>query len=93
MFFAIVLLLVLPFYSILSLMQSGVLGVYSSAAKIQYAWFAMIFFVLIFLGSNPAAAPYVVASKLFTICYFFYFVILIPTFSLKMLFDFEKTSA
>lgn len=90
MFSAIVLLLVLPLYSHITFCQTGVLGVYSSLAKIQYGWFIMIFLILIFLGSNPAAAPYVLSSKIFTICYFLYFLVLVPVTSAKSLFLIKK---
>jgi len=86
MFSAIVLLLVLPFYSYITFCQTGVLGAYSSLAKIQYGGFIMIFLILIFLGSNPAAAPYVLSSKIFTICYFLYFLLFVPITSAKSLF-------
>jgi ubiquinol-cytochrome c reductase cytochrome b subunit len=90
MFSAIVLLLAIPFYSYVTVCQAGALGVYSSAAKIQYAWFLTIFLTLIFLGSNPAAAPYVLASKLFTIGYFLYFLIIIPLFGSTLFYSFNK---
>jgi len=86
MFSAIILLLALPFYSHVTLCQTGVLGVYSSIAQAQYGWFIMIFLILIFLGTNPAAAPYVLASKLFTIGYFLYFLLFVPSTSLKTVF-------
>ena len=31
-----------------------------------------------FLGSRAAAAPYVVASKVFTVAYFAYFLVVVP---------------
>ena len=35
-----------------------------------------------FLGSRAAAAPYVLASKLFTALYFAYFLVVLPTLAL-----------
>lgn len=35
-----------------------------------------------FLGSRAAAAPYVLASKLFTALYFAYFLVILPTLAL-----------
>jgi len=78
MFAAIILLLILPLYTYFSICQSGAVSVYSSAMKISCAFYIMVFFILIFLGSNPAAAPYVVSSKVFTILYFLYFLMLTP---------------
>lgn len=54
------------------------LAPYSDAYKICFWFFVGIFFTLIFLGSNPAAAPYVLCSKFFTLAYFFYFLIVLP---------------
>jgi hypothetical protein len=34
-----------------------------------------------YLGSNPAAAPYVLSSKFFTISYFAYFLLVLPILS------------
>jgi len=92
MFSAIVLLLAIPFYSYVSVCQAGALGVYSLVAKVLYSWFIIIFLILIFLGSNPAAAPYVLASKVFTIGYFLYFVLIIPVFNSTLFYSFGKTS-
>lgn len=89
MFSAIVLLLILPFYAHISISQNGILSVYSSALKVKYAWFIMIFLTLIFLGSNPAAAPYVMSSKIFTILYFFDFLIVTPILSLRLFFNID----
>jgi len=93
MFSAIVLLLVLPFYSYITFCQTGVLGTYSSLAKIQYGCFIIIFLILIFLGSNPAAAPYVLSSKIFTILYFLYFLLFVPITSVKGLFHVKNFTA
>ena len=35
-----------------------------------------------FLGSRAAAAPYILASKLFTALYFAYFLVILPTLAL-----------
>jgi len=40
--------------------------------------FAAVFLTLMFLGCNPAAAPYVVSSKVFTVLYFAYFLVVLP---------------
>ncbi len=37
--------------------------------------------MLMFLGSNPAADPFIVCSKIFTILYFLYFIIILPFIS------------
>lgn len=44
--------------------------------------FIGVFLTLMFLGSRAAAAPYVLASKLFTALYFAYFLVVLPALAL-----------
>lgn len=81
MFSAIVMLFVIPFYTDLRSKFGAILAPRSSAHKIGFWFFIGIFFTLIFLGSNPAAAPYVICSKFFTLAYFAYFLVFIPLLS------------
>jgi ubiquinol-cytochrome c reductase cytochrome b subunit len=72
MFAAILLLLTLPLLSDLVTKTKSVLSPHSSAHYTTFWFFIGIFFTLIFLGSNPAAAPYVFCSQFFTLAYFAY---------------------
>jgi len=49
--------------------------------------------MLMILGSNPAAAPYINCSKIFTILYFSYFLVVIPLVSFfdDLVFEEEET--
>jgi len=46
--------------------------------KILYWFFIANFLILMFLGGQPAAAPFVICSKFFTITYFAYLLLSIP---------------
>ena len=50
--------------------------------QIGFAIFVVIFLTLMYLGMCPASEPYVFASKIFTMLYFFYFLIFTPIFGL-----------
>lgn len=75
MFGAIALLLFLP-----SLVDRNPwnFAPYSDAHKVAFWFFVGVFLTLMFLGSRAAAAPYVFASKIFTLAYFAYFIYVIP---------------
>lgn len=51
---------------------------FATAHKIAFGVFAANFVNLIYLGSSPAAAPYVVSSKVSTGVYFGYFLLILP---------------
>jgi ubiquinol-cytochrome c reductase cytochrome b/c1 subunit len=53
-------------------------AVFATAHKFAFAIFAANFLNLIYLGSSPAAAPYVLSSKASTGIYFGYFLIVLP---------------
>ena len=52
--------------------------VYSSLYKFFFGAFVSIFLSLMYLGMCPASEPYVFASKIFTILYFVYFLVVLP---------------
>lgn len=72
---AILILAVLPFYHV---PQNTLVSPLSIIHQITFWIFAAIFLILLFLGGKPAAAPYVLASKIFTVLYFAYFIVIIP---------------
>ncbi len=78
MFAAILLLFALPIYVLIHLRFPAVISSHSICHKAGFWAFIGVFFTLIFLGSNPAAEPYVTASRFFTIAYFVYFLLWIP---------------
>ena len=51
---------------------------FATAHKIAFGIFCANFINLIYLGSSPAAAPYVISSKASTGIYFGYFLIVLP---------------
>jgi quinol-cytochrome oxidoreductase complex cytochrome b subunit len=51
---------------------------HSLGHQIAFALFVVVFLSLMFLGSNPAAEPFVFWSKIFTCLYFAYFLYIIP---------------
>jgi quinol-cytochrome oxidoreductase complex cytochrome b subunit len=55
-----------------------IFGAHSTLHKVFFWLFIAVFFALFFLGSRPAAEPYVLASKAITILYFTYFIIVLP---------------
>jgi len=81
MFAAILVLFFVPFYVDSRTATKLVFAPYSLPHKVLFWIFIGIFFTLMFLGSRAAAAPYVVASKLFTALYFVYFLIALPALS------------
>jgi len=78
MFAAILLLLVVPAYIDSRTATKLVVAPYSQEHRILFWVFVGIFLTLMFLGSRAAAEPYVHASKLFTILYFAYFLVVLP---------------
>jgi ubiquinol-cytochrome c reductase cytochrome b/c1 subunit len=79
MFAAILINFTLPYYvARRSADAHMVLAPYSPAHKALFWGFVGVFFALLFLGTRAAEAPYVVASKIFTGLYFFYFLVLLP---------------
>lgn len=78
MFAAILLLFFVPFYVDSRTSAKLVFAPYSLPHKIFFWLFIGIFFMLLFLGSHAATAPYVGASKIFTGLYFAYFLFFLP---------------
>jgi ubiquinol-cytochrome c reductase cytochrome b subunit len=78
MFAAILLLFAVPAYVDSKTATKLVFAPYTLAHKVLFWFFAGVFLTLMFLGSRAAAAPYVGASKLFTVLYFAYFLVLLP---------------
>jgi quinol-cytochrome oxidoreductase complex cytochrome b subunit len=80
MFAAIVLLFFIPTYvDAHAASLKTVYAPFSTPHKVLFWLFVGIFLTLMFLGSRAAAAPYVGASKIFTILYFAYFLLVLPT--------------
>lgn len=52
--------------------------VYSDLHKACVWGFFAVFLILMFLGMSAAEAPFVMASKLFTVLYFVYFLLVLP---------------
>ncbi len=46
--------------------------------KFFYWQFVAVFLILMFLGGKPAVYPYVFCSKIFTLLYFIYFLVILP---------------
>lgn len=78
MFAAILLLFIVPFYVDLRTSAKLTIAPYAEVHKVCFWVFAAIFLTLMFLGSRAAAAPYVTASKIFTVLYFAYFIVVLP---------------
>jgi quinol-cytochrome oxidoreductase complex cytochrome b subunit len=72
---AILVLFILPYIKGNPL---GIPPVKSPIYKILYWLFIANFLILMFLGGQPAAAPFVICSKFFTITYFAYLLLTIP---------------
>jgi hypothetical protein len=73
MLVAILALFILPFfpYDIIPTTQSPIY-------KVLFWLFVSNFLILMFLGGQPAAAPFVICSKLFTLTYFSYLLLTVP---------------
>jgi quinol-cytochrome oxidoreductase complex cytochrome b subunit len=76
---AILVLLLLPFIKV---SEKAVPVLQSPVYKVAFGLFIANFMILMFLGGQPAAAPFVLSSKLFTFTYFYYLVGFIPTYNL-----------
>ena len=74
----ILVLLLLPFFK---LSLRSLPPVKSIFYQVAYCLFVAIFLILMFLGGQPAAAPFVIASKVFTLLYFAYFLVFIPIYN------------
>lgn len=72
---AILILFALPLYKI---PKRSVPASLSTLHKIFFWIFAFIFLTLLVLGGKPAAAPYVMCSKIFSVLYFIYFLVIVP---------------
>jgi len=80
MFGAIVLLFFIPVYiDAHTTSMKTIYAPFSTPHKVLFWLFVGVFLTLMFLGSRAAAAPYVGASKIFTILYFVYFLLVLPT--------------
>lgn len=79
---AILILFLLPTYQNFFSKNKLIVISFSPLHKLFFWLFVAIFFILMFLGSNPAAAPFIKLSKIFTILYFAYFLIFIPILTL-----------
>lgn len=80
MFGAIVLLFFIPSYiDAHTIAMKTLYAPFSAPHKVLFWFFMGVFLTLMFLGSRAAAAPYVGASKIFTILYFAYFLLILPT--------------
>jgi quinol-cytochrome oxidoreductase complex cytochrome b subunit len=72
---ALLILFILPFFQT---KWNSIPSSISPLYKITFWCFVMIFLTLMFLGGQAAAAPFVFCSKIFTILYFFYFILILP---------------
>lgn len=54
------------------------IAIHSDIHKIWFWLFVGIFGMLMFLGSNAAAAPFIVLSKIFAVLYFLHFLLFLP---------------
>lgn len=73
---AILILLILPLFQFPKNTLISSLSLYQ---QITFWLFTAIFLILLILGGKPATEPYVLASKLFTVIYFFYFLTILPS--------------
>jgi len=72
---AILILFFLPFFKVTpNSIPTNVSWFY----KLTFWLFIAIFLILMFLGGQPAAAPFVLCSKAFTCIYFGYLILIIP---------------
>jgi quinol-cytochrome oxidoreductase complex cytochrome b subunit len=72
---ALLILFILPFYSVSLRTTPSTL---SPFYKLAFWTFFFTFLILMFLGGQAAAAPFVVCSKIFTVLYFMYFIVVLP---------------
>jgi len=82
----ILVLFILPYFKLSLTSLPPVKSVLYQAA---YGIFIAVFLILIFLGGQPTAAPFVIASKLFTTLYFVYLLAFLPIYSLIYAIDLE----
>lgn len=79
MFGAIVIHFALPLLpQMMTFSERMIACVYSDWYKVATSFLFGVFFILMFLGMSAAEAPFVISSKLFTILYFLYFVLILP---------------
>jgi len=76
---AILILFLLPFFRIT---PNSVPTTSTIIYPTLYWLFIANFMILMFLGGQPATAPFVIASKLFTLSYFAYLLLSIPLLNL-----------
>jgi ubiquinol-cytochrome c reductase cytochrome b subunit len=50
--------------------------------KIFYFYFIAVFFALMVLGAKHVESPFIEYGQLLTLCYFLFFLIIIPAFSI-----------
>jgi len=72
---AILILFVLPFFKVT---PTSIPTTVSPFYQVTFWLFIANFMILMFLGGQPAAAPFVLCSKFFTFTYFAYFILCIP---------------
>jgi ubiquinol-cytochrome c reductase cytochrome b subunit len=75
---AILILFLLPFYQNLFSQKKLITVAYTLIHKFFFWVFVSIFFTLMFLGVSPAVAPFIILSKIFTVLYFSYFLVILP---------------
>ena len=75
---AILVLLLLPF---LKINNNVIPPLTSPIYHVAFGLFAANFLILMFLGGQPAAAPFVISSKIFTITYFYYLLCFAATYN------------
>lgn len=78
MFAAILLLFFVPSYIDSRVAEKIIVAPYATGHRVFFWGFLGVFLTLMFLGSRAAAEPYVHASKLFTVLYFVYFLVVLP---------------
>jgi len=74
----ILVLFILPYFK---LSLTSLPPVKSVLYQVAYGIFIAVFLILMFLGGQPAAAPFVIASKFFTALYFVYLLGFIPAYN------------
>jgi ubiquinol-cytochrome c reductase cytochrome b/c1 subunit len=75
---AILIFFILPFYNNMFGYMKHLSTIQTAAYRVWFWLFVFIFFMLMLLGSNPAAAPFIILSRFFTFWYFFHFLIFLP---------------
>lgn len=76
---AILIFFLLPFLNTMFGLRKDNMGVmHSNIYKIWFWCFVCIFLMLMFLGSNAAAAPFIMFSRVFTFLYFFFVLLFLP---------------